>query len=134
MTRLCHLPQKKYGPEARERSEPIGATVSSLNSVLTQANNQGRIGYFWDNTNEGQCARLLDVLRVMAVTSLEARENLKGAKPHEVVAQLRDAGYNIQASFRWMVYPDGVRRYATQYKLKTGQYQPWVGNEGELLW
>jgi hypothetical protein len=82
--------------------------------------------YFGDASIDGQRARLLDVLRVTPVTSFEACDDLEVTEPHKHVEALRAGGYNIQASFLWMVYPDGQRRYATRYELQSGAYRPWV--------
>jgi hypothetical protein len=89
------------------------------------------VKYYCDTSLDGQRARLLDVLKVTTVTSLEARDNLEISKPHECVDVLREAGHNIQANLLWLVYPNGVLRYATQYELKPGPYQPWMPANGD---
>ncbi len=136
MKTLCHLsPTKVEGPEARERSEPSGTTTQRHCASVEVGNQVGFYidRYYWDTSPEGRLARLFDVLRVTTVNALEARDNLEIDKPHEHVDVLRKAGHNIQASFLWVVYPDGVRRYATRYELKPGPYQPWCAVVGERL-
>jgi hypothetical protein len=123
-------PRKEFGPEARERSEPSGTTTHAHCPPI-EAVNQVLRSYYCDDSLDGQRTRLLDVLCISDVTSLVACDKLEVEKPHEHVAVLRAEGYNIQASFFWMTYPDGKRRYATQYELKAGEYRPWVRAEGD---
>jgi hypothetical protein len=89
-----------------------------LNKEIAMEN----LSVYADNSDAAQCLRLLDILRMRAVDSREARAPFGINKPLRRVQELRKQGHRIVTIWRWHEIECGVNIRVSQFVLLGDQY------------